>query len=146
MQANVLSSLAQVWDERGDLAQAIGLERQALALRNKLPNPSDRAISHESLSIYFDNAGQQEAGTQHLLAAITYYLVIGSGGIQNALRNLGFRMRRAAAAGQRYDLPRLAALLALPEFSALGQFLAQYSVDVAALQAQVDQIIMNFEL
>ncbi|NTU63225.1 MAG: tetratricopeptide repeat protein [Chloroflexi bacterium] len=45
-ESKVLTALADVWDERGDTAQAADLQRQALAVCNRLPNPSDRAISH----------------------------------------------------------------------------------------------------
>ena len=141
MQTRCLSALADVWDERGDTAQALALERQSLAVKNQLPVPDDRASSHHNLSTDLHQSDQPEAAAQHQLAAIVYWLVIGSGSLQTALGNLRIGMRRAAAAGQRYDLLRLAALLAQPEFSPLAQFLAQHSVDPAALQATLDDLI-----
>jgi len=140
-QTKVLSALAHVWHRRGDTAQSIALERQSLAVKNQLPDPTARAISHGNLSIYLYQSGQPQAAAQHQLAAIVYCRVIGSGDLQNSLHNLGNWMRRAEAAGQRYDLPRLAALLAQPEFNPLAQFLAQHSVDPAALQATLDDLI-----
>ncbi len=42
--ARALSSLANVFADRGDVPQAINQERRALALRNELPDPQDRAL------------------------------------------------------------------------------------------------------
>jgi len=55
------------------------------------------------------------------------------------LRSLANCMRRAAQSGQRYELPPLAELLALPEFDALRQFLEQRGVAMAELQAAIDE-------
>ena len=74
------------------------------------------------------------------MAAIVYGIVAGHHeGLKTRLRNLAIFMRRAAQTGQRYELPPLAELLALPEFDVLRQFLAQRGVDVAALQAEIDE-------
>jgi hypothetical protein len=56
-------------------------------------------------------------------------------------RNLAIDMRRAAEAGQRYELPRLADLLADPEFDALQHFLTANRVDPAQLQSALDQLV-----
>ena len=139
-QARALSALAHLWKERNDLDQAIGLERQALTLRNRLPDPAGRAISHNNLSSNLDQAGQLEDMARHSLAAITYRLVIGHHqDLSTSLRNLTLDMRRAARAGETYHLPRLADLLAVPEFHALGQFLADRAIDLPALQQDIDQ-------
>jgi tetratricopeptide (TPR) repeat protein len=139
-QARALYALADIWDERGDVTQAIALVRQALSICNRLPDPSDRAISHHNLAKYLEQAGKVEDAVWHVLADIMYLVVSNHlEGLSVSLRNLRVRIRRAAQAGGRYDLPRLAGLLARPEFAALGQFLAQRGVDVGQLQAQIDQ-------
>ena len=74
-QASDLSALASIWKERGDLAQAIALERQALSIRNRLPDPSDRAISHQHLAFYLENTNKLEDSMRHLLTAIICSLI-----------------------------------------------------------------------
>ena len=77
---------------------------------------------------------------RHLLAAIVYVVVIGHRQyLKTSLDNLASRMRRAAAGGERYELPRLADLLARPELEALRQVLADRGVDVGELQEAIDQ-------
>jgi len=100
----------------------------------------DRASSHGSLSNYLDRANRPVEMARHQLAALVYDIVSGHHkGLKRRLRNLAILMRRAAQTGQRYELPSLAELLALPEFDALRQFLEQRGVAVAALQAVIDE-------
>jgi tetratricopeptide (TPR) repeat protein len=140
-EADCLSALADLWNERNEIDQAIALERQALAVRNTLPDPSDRAISHHNLSGYYDNAGQPESA-MHNLAAGVYFLVIGRRDhLTTWMGNLRIRARRALAAGGRYRLPRLSDLLAREDLAALRQFLDNHKVDPAALQAQLDRLV-----
>ena len=76
------------------------------------------------------------------LAAIVYDLVMGHRQLLTGhLRNLAIAMRRAAAAGGRYELPRLAELLARPEFEPLQRTLAEWKVAVEEMQVRVDQIV-----
>ncbi len=141
-EARCLSALAQIWDERGEIFEAIALERQALAVSNTLPDPSDRAISHDSLSTYHDKAGQPTESTPHRLAAGVYWLVTGQRDyLTTWLSNVGICARRALAAGERYTLPRLDALLAREDFATLRQFLDSHQVDRAALQAELDRLV-----
>ncbi|MHC4177195.1 MAG: hypothetical protein ACYSWU_06795 [Planctomycetota bacterium] len=56
-----------------------------------------------------------------------------------APHNLAIRIRHLAVSGGRYELPRLAELLASPEFDAPKQFLAQRQIDPQALQPRIDQ-------
>ncbi len=138
----MLSALADVWDERGDTAQAADLERQALAVRNRLPDPSDRAISHNNLAKYLEKLGRTDQWPQHDLAAVVYWLCAGHGEhVRTWLRNLAIRIRRAAAAGGRYELPRLADLLAQPAFAPLATWLAANQIDLDQLQARIDQLV-----
>jgi len=58
-QARILSALATVWKKRGDVSRAIELQRQSLAICERLPNPEERAISHGNLFIYL-HTGQIE--------------------------------------------------------------------------------------
>ncbi len=141
-QAGAASGLADVWNERGDTRQAAGLERQALVLRNRLPDPADRAISHGNLAAYLEKAGQRPQAARHELAAGSYFLLCGHGQhLAIWRRNLAIGIRRAAQAGQCYELPRLADLLADPEFDALQHFLTANRVDPADLQSDLDQLV-----
>ena len=77
---------------------------------------------------------------RHQLAALVYRIITGHHEhLKTSLHNLAIYMRRAAQAGQRYELPPLAELLALPEFDALRQFLEQRGVEMAELQTAIDQ-------
>ena len=138
----MLSALADVWDERGDTAQAADLQRQALAVCNRLPDPSDRAISHNNLAKYLEKLGRTDQWPQHDLAAVVYWLCAGHGEhVRTWLRNLAIRIRRAAAAGGRYELPRLADLLAQAAFAPLANWLAANQIDLDQLQARIDQLV-----
>jgi tetratricopeptide (TPR) repeat protein len=140
-QQRVLSALARVWKERGDLAKAVSLERQALAICNRLPDPAERAISHNNLANYLRETGSLDACSQHRLAAILYFVLAGYGQhIKTVLRALANDRQAAAQGGQHYELPRLGALLALPEFAALAQFLTRTQVDIAQLQSRLDAL------
>ncbi|MFN0172509.1 MAG: CHAT domain-containing protein [Bryobacteraceae bacterium] len=141
----VLSSLADVFDKQGDGAQAIIQERRALAIREQLPDPSDRAISHNNLAIYLDRGGISSVlpeSRRHRLAALVYFLVSGLGqDLQTSLGNYAIRFRRARAAGVALAVPRLAELLADPAFRPLDDWLRQRQVNPAELQAAIDQLL-----
>ena len=139
-EASCLSALASVWKERNEIGEAIALERQALAVRNTLPDPSDRAISHDNLGNYLEKVGKEAEAARHHAAGLVYAICIGGGG-QTGFRNLRLRAPRALAAGERYTLPPLEAILAREEFAALRQFLDSHDVDLAAMQAQLDQLV-----
>lgn len=143
-QQKALSGLADLWAERGDPSQAMALERQALALCNRLPNPQGRAISHHNLANYLDRGGQPGESASHQLASIVYHLVTGHHAeLSGSLSNLVVSMRDAARAGTTYDLPRLAELVARPDFDPLARFLAERQVDLAELQAAIDQRVAH---
>jgi tetratricopeptide (TPR) repeat protein len=142
MQSKALSALADLWDERGDRGQAVALQRQALAIRNRLPDLADRSISHGNLSNYLDRLGERPEAARHMLAAIVYDLVIDQCQLLRIYRNnLGILMRRAAAKEKRYELPRLADLLERPEFAALRQVLTNGGVDLEQLQEAIDTLV-----
>ena len=140
--ASVLSSLAILFEEQGDVLQAIAQERRALALREQLPDPSDRAISHHNLANYLERSGNPSAfaeSSRHQLAALVYLLVSGLGRyLQDSLHNYAVRFRRARAAGSPLVVPRLDGLLADPAFHSLKEWLRQRQADVADVQAAVD--------
>lgn len=140
MQTKALSALADVWDERGDIRQAIELERRALDVRNRLPDPGDRAISHLNLGNYLYKLGNKEESAQHHLAAGIYYLCTGRHD-PNWMGNLRNRIRREAQANSTYTLPRIPALLARPEFAPLNRWLAERGEDLEALQGRVDGLV-----
>ncbi|NQT16967.1 MAG: hypothetical protein HQ582_29690, partial [Planctomycetes bacterium] len=123
-----------------EIAEAIALERQALAVRNTLPDPSDRAFSHDNLGNCLAKDGKEAEAARHHAAALAYAICIGRRDLAG-FRNLPIRARRALAAGERYTLPPLEAILAQEEFAALGQFLDSHKVDPAALQAELDRLV-----
>ncbi len=138
-QARALSALADLWDERGDIALAVALERQALAVRDRLPDLADRSISHGNLSIYLERAGEAAESARHLLARLCYNLISGhQQHLSIALGSLHSRLRRSSGD---YELPRVAALLERPEFGALRQALADFGTDSEQLQTAVDGLV-----
>jgi hypothetical protein len=103
---------------QGDLEEAVTQARRALALREHLPDPRDRAISHNNLANYLLNRGappDRAEAPRHQLAALLYRLVSGLGqDLQTSLHNYAVNFRRARAAGAPLTVPRLADLLADP--------------------------------
>ncbi len=143
--AEVLSSLAFLFDEQGDVPQAIVQQRRALALHEQLPYPSDRALSHNCLANSLERSGTPSALTEssrHQLAALVYLLVSGLGrDLQTSLDNYAVRFRRANAAGSPLVAPRLDELLADPAFHPLREWLRLRQVNVADVQAAVDGLL-----
>ncbi len=143
--AKVLSSLADLFDEQGDVAQAIRQERRALALHEQLPDPSSRAASHNNLANYLERSGAPSAlaeSPRHMLAALVYKLVAGlEQSMQFSLRDYAARFRRAHEAGTPLAVPRVAALLADLAFRPLADWLASRQMDVDELQAAVDELL-----
>ena len=143
--AKVLSSLASLFAQQGDLAQAITQECRALALRERLPDPDDRAISHNNLVCYLEGPGSPAARAEsprHRLAALIYRLVAGLGeSLKTSFHNYVVRFRRAHAAGTELAVPRVSALLADPAFAPLAEWLRQRQVKVDELQSAVDRFL-----
>jgi tetratricopeptide (TPR) repeat protein len=143
--AKVLSSLADLFNQQGDIAQAITQQRRALALREQLPDPADRAISHHNLANYLGKSGTPSAlaeSARHRMAALLYCLVAGLGqALQTYLHNYAILFRRAHAAGTVPAIPRVTTLLADPAFVPLELWLDQRNEDETALQTAVDQFL-----
>jgi tetratricopeptide (TPR) repeat protein len=143
--ARVLSSLADLFDAQGDVAQAITQQRRALAICEQLPDPRDRAISHNNLAGYLDHSATPFTLAEspcHHLAALIYRLVARLGqDLQTSLHNYAIDFRRAQAAGMLLTVPRVAELLAEPAFRPLDDWLRQRQADVAEVQAAVDQAL-----
>jgi len=139
-ESKALSGLALVWDRNDDVPQAIELERAALDLKNGLPDPGDRAISHQSLWYYLEKFGQVEEAKEHLLAALAYRLVI-KVDLRKSVGNLAFSIRQSALRGGQFELPRLADLLVTQKFSAFARSLAERDVDLDGLQAKIDEVV-----
>ncbi len=143
--AKVLSSLADLFNKQGDVPQAITQQRRALALCEKLPDPADRAISHNNLGNYLERSGNSSdlAETpRHQLAALVYFLAADvRQHVQTLLRNYAISFRRAHAAGTELTVPRLAKLLNDPAFEPLEQWLRQRQVDPDELQTAIDQLL-----
>ncbi len=145
--AKVLSTLADLFDEQGDGAQAISQERRSLAIHEQLPDPAGRAISHNNLAAYLDRSSTPTAlaeSPRHQLAALLYCLVAGLGqDMQTSLRGYAIRFRRAQAAGTEPDVPRVADLLSDPAFAPLAAWLSHRSVSVEGLQEAVDHLLKS---
>ncbi|MEO1400160.1 MAG: CHAT domain-containing protein [Cyanobacteria bacterium J06635_1] len=143
--ARVLSSLAGLFNEQGDVAQAIIQERRALAICEQLPDPGDRAISHQNLAIYLSRSGNLSMiaeSARHRLADLIYCLVSGlSQSLQTSFSNYVIIFRRARAAGQSLTVPRVTELLVDPAFHPLATWLKQRQVKPDELQAAVDQLL-----
>ncbi|MEK6405602.1 MAG: tetratricopeptide repeat protein [Acidobacteriota bacterium] len=143
--SKVLSSLADLFYSQGDVAEAITQVRRALALCEQLPDPADRAKSHNNLAIYLERSGSLSAlaeSPRHRLAALIYRLVSGLGhDLQTSLHNYAVRFRSAHAAGATLTVPRVAELLADPAFRPLDDWLRQRQIDVDEVQAAVDQFL-----
>lgn len=148
--ATVLSALASLFFKRGsgkpeDLDQAITLDRRALALREELPHPIDRAISHNNLASRLkrrDSAVDLIESMNHKLAALIYRIVVGHGqDLQTSFHNYTIDFRRAQSTGTDFTPPRVADLLADPAFAALERWLRQQQVSPDALQADVDDFL-----
>ena len=143
--AAVLSSLADLFDRQGDVGQAIIQQRRALALREQLPDPSDRATSHNNLALYLQRGGTPSdlaESPRHRLADLVYCLVAGLGQhLQTSLWNYAIDFRRAQNEGVPLTVPRVAELLADSAFRPLDDWLRQRGDDVAEVQAAVDQVL-----
>jgi tetratricopeptide (TPR) repeat protein len=143
--AKVLSSLASLFAQQGDVRAAITQQRRALALREQLPDPGDRAISHNNLAVHLASSGIPSAlveSSRHRLAGLVYRLVSGLGqDLQTSLGNYAVVFRRAQAAGTPLAVPRLAELLADSAFRPLDNWLRQRQADVAEVQTAVDQAL-----
>lgn len=140
--AAVFGSLADLFAQQGDVAEAIRQQRRALALREQLPDPRDRAGSHSNLAIYLDRSGAPAAlaeAPRHMLAALIYRLVAGLGQdlYQLSAQNYAILFRRAHAAGTTLAVPRVAEVLAA--IPSLDAWLRGRRVDVDELQVAVDQ-------
>ena len=145
MSAKILSSLANLFDGQGDVAQATTQERRALAVHDQLPEPEDRAISHNNLANYLQRSGTPSAlaeSPRHRLADLIYCLAAGLGqDLQTSLGNYGVEFRRTHAASTELAVPRVAELLADSAFDPLEQWLRQRQVDLDELQAKIDQLL-----
>jgi tetratricopeptide (TPR) repeat protein len=138
-----LTSLAGLLGDQGDTLQAIMQERRALALKEQLADPRNRAISHHNLAVYLVRAGTSAHFAEsdlHRLSALIYRLASGLD-LQSSLSSYAFHFRRAQAAGTALTVPRISDLLADPAFHPLDTWLRKLEVDVAELQTAVDQLL-----
>ncbi len=144
--ATVFSALASLFNAQDDVTQAITQQHRALALLEQLPNPRDRASSHDSLANYLahsDTPSILAESSRHQLAALIYRLVVGLGEHlqSSSLHNYAIVFRRTQAADTTLTVPRVTELLAAPAFRPLNDWLRLRQVDVAELQARVDDFL-----
>jgi hypothetical protein len=141
-QEQSLSALADICNKRGDSSQAIALERQALAICERLEDPEDRAISHGNLANYLFNAGDYLASGEHRLAVLIYFRLTGNQqSVARQLNNHAIVTKKAAAAHVNYRLASVQDLLKLTEFAALRHYLLAAGVDIAELQTLIDATV-----
>jgi tetratricopeptide (TPR) repeat protein len=143
--SKVLGALASLYADLGDFSQAVSQERRALAICESLPNPADRASSHNNLGNHLERRGgaaDRAESARHRLGALAYRLVAGLD-LRTLLHNYAIDFRRAAAAGAEPPIPRLAELLADPAFNALKQWLAQRQFDPEELQKAIDDFLAH---
>ncbi len=136
-----LSALADVYHEKGDLAQAVSLQRRALALVSALPDPESRGVSHHNLGLYLGLVGDHAGMAAHELAAVLY--MVASGHVQHVQHWADVHARRilqARHAGWIHELPKVRDLLGQPSFAALAEWLAAQQVDSTQAQEVVDAI------
>jgi hypothetical protein len=136
----VLDDAHQAVSLAQQVARQVALARQALALRERLPDPEHRAASHNNLAVCLRATGSPDEARSHQLAAFVYRLVTGLYR-RYSLRNLTIDIREAASRGERFDFPRLATLLADPAFAPLRTFLTERGDDLPALQTRIDQLV-----
>ena len=143
--ASTFGAIAVLFSKQDDTTQAIAQERRALAIREQLPDPASRAISHNNLAKYLDDHGVPASTAEspcHHLAALSYRLAAGlAQDFQLSLRNYAASFRRAHAAGTELTVPRVSQLLADPAFDPLAQWLTQRQVNLDELQAAVDNCL-----
>ncbi len=143
--AATLSSLANLFGEQGDLQSAIETERRALAFREQLLDPGERAASHNNLATYLNRSGNpadRAEVARHQFAALVYSLPTGLGQhLQTMRQSYAIVFRRAHAEGTEPVVPRIAELLADPAFEPLEAWLRKRGVDREELQARVDQFL-----
>lgn len=144
-QAKTLNALADLFDEQGDVTQAITQSRRALAICENLPAPSDRALSHNNLANYLQRAGISTAGDEadrHRLAALVYLIDAGlNQQLMTTLRCYTMAFRNAFASGVELTVPRVSELLDDPAFDSLQQWLLQRQVNIDELQAKVNSYL-----
>jgi hypothetical protein len=143
--AMVLQSLARLFYDQGDVREAVAQQRRALALCQQLPDPGDRAKSHNNLAHYLERSGTTSAlaeAPRHRLAALVYWLISGlTQDLEFSRHNYVINFRHANTTGVPLTVPRVAELLDDPAIRPLGEWLRQRHVDVDELQATVDQFL-----
>lgn len=145
IRAKVLGSLASLFAAQDDVDQAIRQERRALAISEQLPDPQERATSHNNLASYLDRCGEPSAmaeSSRHLLASLIYRLVSGlNQNLQTSLQCYTILFRRSHDSGDPLQVPRLAELLADPAFHSLNEWLSQQQINPGEVQEAVDQFL-----
>lgn len=143
-QARVFGSLASLYADQNDIAQAITQERRALALCEDLPFPTERVASHNNLANFLDrsaSAPAREEASYHRIASLTYCLVSALDlYLQILIRNYAIDLRNAQLQNRKLSLPLLADLLTRPDFNPLKSWLNQHDTDLVALQTEISDI------
>jgi hypothetical protein len=133
-EASALSALADVAAETGDAIEAIALEREALAVRERFAGAGERALSHGRLASLLHRGGQPAEAVEHGLAAAAYQIAAGMTP-RAELREL---LARAAALS---PLPRLSDVLDRPALAALRRTLGERGLSSEGVQASIDELL-----
>jgi tetratricopeptide (TPR) repeat protein len=154
-EANALSGLATLAEARGDLAAAFRFEQSALALRNALPDLEDRGISHANLANTANRLAVAGGGPdglspslavllnrRHRLASLVYGILTSNPHVvAQRIRNLSVDHRLAREAKQGFDLPSVAELVALPDFTAVREAIDASGIRLERVQGRVDAMV-----
>ncbi len=144
-QARTLSALATIFSDQNDFELAIKQEYRALAIRDDLPDPMDRAYSHANLALFFGkrNAAMlPEEFWRHQLASLAYVLLIGSIELsQHLMKNLFVFFKNVDFAKASSVVPTLSEVIARPEFNTLAHWLQQQNFTFNVLQTTINELI-----
>jgi tetratricopeptide (TPR) repeat protein len=139
-EAMVLAKMADLAGERGDVAHAVAMQREALAIQDRLDHPQDRATGHNNMGTYLWKSGDMQGALRHLVAAAVYKLVRNTN-VKTLIRNLAVIVRTSLAQGAEFELPRVSSLVESSEFTALSDFLRTERRSSEEVQQALDYVL-----
>lgn len=144
LNAKVVSALSYLAEKQDDLDQAITLARRALILHERMPDPEERANSHNNLASYLARRGDATDHTEqrhHRLASLIYTAATGSArDLSLYFVNYAKDLQNAHSVGTAIIRPIVRELVNAPDFDALAIWLKQRDIDLTELQALIDSL------
>jgi tetratricopeptide (TPR) repeat protein len=144
--AKVLTVRADLEDERGNLAAALGFQQAAIRFNYARPEPWDIAISHYNLANYLAAAGSDPAEQRaHRLAAALLFQLSGmSHRLAGVIGTLAGELPRDSV-GQRLPitLEEVIAVAEQTEGAHLGQLITALQPDARAAASALSQILQT---